>query len=115
MVARQQRPDSSVVEHFHGKEGVDSSILSRGSTNKLAKEIRKIMDARGLKDTGIVSVEITWTSVKPLTGSLELIYNGKVVAKQEGTAKPGEPIVLKANQNLTTKTSKPSQSVAFDI
>ena len=25
------RPDSSVVEHFHGKEGVDSSILSRGS------------------------------------------------------------------------------------
>jgi hypothetical protein len=23
-----------VVEHFHGKEGVDSSILSRGSTNK---------------------------------------------------------------------------------
>ena len=54
-----------------------------------------------LKDTGIVSVEITWTSVKPLTGSLELIYNGKVVAKQEGTAKPGEPIVLKANQKFT--------------
>ena len=26
-----QRPDSSVVEHFHGKEGVVSSILTRGS------------------------------------------------------------------------------------
>ena len=25
------RPDSSVVEHFHGKEGVASSILARGS------------------------------------------------------------------------------------
>ena len=25
------RPDSSVVEHFHGKEGVVSSILTRGS------------------------------------------------------------------------------------
>ena len=26
-----ERPDSSVVEHFHGKEGVVSSILTRGS------------------------------------------------------------------------------------
>jgi len=26
-----KRPDSSVVEHFHGKEGVASSILARGS------------------------------------------------------------------------------------
>ncbi|VXB09198.1 hypothetical protein CURTO8I2_150061 [Curtobacterium sp. 8I-2] len=25
------RPDSSVVEHLHGKEGVVSSILTRGS------------------------------------------------------------------------------------
>ena len=31
MNAASKRPDSSVVEHFHGKEGVDSSILSRGS------------------------------------------------------------------------------------
>lgn len=54
-----------------------------------------------IKDNGTVSVEVTWTSVKPLTGSLELVYNGKVVAKQEGTAKPGEPIVLKANQKFT--------------
>ena len=29
--ARVARPDSSVVEHFHGKEGVVSSILTRGS------------------------------------------------------------------------------------
>jgi hypothetical protein len=29
--ARRYRPDSSVVEHFHGKEGVVSSILTRGS------------------------------------------------------------------------------------
>src|SRR6478752_7187474 len=29
--SRAARPDSSVVEHFHGKEGVVSSILTRGS------------------------------------------------------------------------------------
>jgi hypothetical protein len=54
-----------------------------------------------IKDKGTVSVEITWTSVKPLTGSLELVYNGKVVAKYEGTAKPGVPIILKANEEFT--------------
>ena len=31
-----------------------AETLEEGKTNKLAKEIRKIMDARGLKDTGIV-------------------------------------------------------------
>ena len=42
-----------------------------------------------------------WTSVKPLTGRLELVVNGKVVATQEGTAQPGKPILLKANQVFT--------------
>ena len=53
------------------------------------------------KNNGDVAVEIKWTSIKPLTGSLELVYNGKVVASQKGTAKPGEPIVLKSNQEFT--------------
>ena len=30
------RPDSSVVEHFHGKEGVVSSILTRGSQHPVS-------------------------------------------------------------------------------
>jgi hypothetical protein len=54
-----------------------------------------------IKDKGTVSVEVNWTSVKPLTGRLELIYNGKIVATQPGTAIPGEPIVLKASQAFT--------------
>ncbi len=47
------------------------------------------------KDT--VAVEVKWTSNEPLTGSLELVQNGKVVAKLDGTAKSGEAIILKAN------------------
>ncbi len=33
--SRAARPDSSVVEHFHGKEGVVSSILTRGSKHRI--------------------------------------------------------------------------------
>lgn len=53
-----------------------------------------------IKNKGTVSIEVKWTSVKPLTGRIELVCNGKVVATQEGTAQPGEPIVLKANQEF---------------
>ena len=51
------------------------------------------------KDT--FTVEVKWTTVKPLTGSLELVYNGKVIAKQHATAMPGEPVILKATQEFT--------------
>jgi hypothetical protein len=54
-----------------------------------------------IKNKGKVSVEVKWTSIKALTGRIELVYNGKVVASQEGTAKPGEPIILNANQEFT--------------
>lgn len=53
------------------------------------------------RKNGEVSVEIIWTTVKPLTGTLELVYNGKVVASQKGTAKPGEPVILTTNQKFT--------------
>lgn len=51
-----------------------------------------------MKEKGTVSIEVTWTSIKPLTGRLELVCNGKVIASQEGAARHGEPIILKANQ-----------------
>lgn len=54
-----------------------------------------------LKSGGPVSVQVGWSSVTPLTGSLELIYNGKVVAARQGTAKPGESVVLRADQVFT--------------
>ena len=44
-----------------------------------------------------VEVEVKWTSIESLTGSLELVHNGKVVAKIQGTAEPGNPVILKAD------------------
>jgi O-glycosyl hydrolase len=54
-----------------------------------------------IEDKGTVSVEVKWTSVEPQTGSLELVYNGIVVAAEQGTVQPDGPIVLNANQVFT--------------
>ncbi|MFN8257572.1 MAG: CehA/McbA family metallohydrolase [Bacteroidales bacterium] len=56
------------------------------------------------KNKGTTTVEVTWTSIKPLTGSLELVCNGEVIAKKEGTAKPGEPVVLKTIKEFTSSS-----------
>jgi hypothetical protein len=50
-----------------------------------------------LKDKGNLSVEVKWTSAKEQTGRIELVLNGKIVATQQGTSRPGEPVTLKAN------------------
>lgn len=48
-----------------------------------------------------VSIEVKWTAIKQLFGRIELVRNGKVVASQPGTAKPGDPLLLKATQDFT--------------
>jgi len=53
-----------------------------------------------IKDKGTISVEVKWTSVKQLTGKLELVCNGKVIATLNGTARPGEPVILKVKQEF---------------
>jgi len=50
---------------------------------------------------GTVTIEVKWTAIKELTGRIELVSNGKVVTSQPGTAKPGEPVVLKATKEFT--------------
>ena len=56
-----------------------------------------------LKGKETVEIDVNWTSVKTLTGQIEIVCNGKVIAKMDGTAKPGEPvhmkISLKVNQS----------------
>jgi len=53
-----------------------------------------------LNHNGIAIVEVKWTAVKELTGRIELVCNGKVVASKEGTAKPGVPLILKTTQPI---------------
>ena len=53
-----------------------------------------------IKGQGDFKIIVKWTAVKELTGKIELVCNGKVVASQAGTAKPGIPIVLNATQKF---------------
>jgi hypothetical protein len=39
-------------------------------------------------------VTVRWTANQPLSGRIELVHNGKVIAKQEGTATVGKPVEL---------------------
>jgi hypothetical protein len=44
---------------------------------------------------GAIDVEVIWTSVSELSGRIELVCNGKIIAVIEGTAGPGKPMVMK--------------------
>ena len=50
-----------------------------------------------LNRSGTLDAEVVWTSVSEQAGRIELILNGKIVAVQEGTAKPGEQVILKTS------------------
>ena len=47
-----------------------------------------------LSAAGSVPVTVTWTAQTSLTGTLELVCNGVVVASQPATAGPGSPVTL---------------------
>jgi O-glycosyl hydrolase len=49
-----------------------------------------------VKNKGSVAIEVKWTAARELKGRIELVSNGKVIASEPGTAKPGEPVILKA-------------------
>lgn len=53
-----------------------------------------------IKQKETISIDVNWTAIKPLTGRLELIYNGKEVASITGTALPDHPVVLSAKQEI---------------
>jgi hypothetical protein len=54
-----------------------------------------------LKAKDSVSIEVKWTSIKELTGRIELVSNGEVVASIPTTVKPGESVRLRFTQPFT--------------
>jgi hypothetical protein len=51
-------------------------------------------DEINLERNGQVNVNVTWTSIIDQEGSIEIVCNGKVVAKRDATAGPGKPEML---------------------
>jgi hypothetical protein len=48
-----------------------------------------------------LQIVVTWTSNRELTGSIELVCNGKVVATNPGTAQPGKPVTMHATLTIS--------------
>ena len=50
-----------------------------------------------MKKNGTVGVKVIWTSISDLSGTIEVICNGKVVARKDGNATPGKPVTLNSD------------------
>jgi len=53
-----------------------------------------------IKGQGDVNVMVRWTGAKDLTGRVELICNGKVVATEAGSVRAGSSVILTATQKF---------------
>jgi hypothetical protein len=54
-----------------------------------------------LDGRGAVQVAVRWSATKELTGRIELVRDGSVVAKQQGSVAPDSPLILQATQEFT--------------
>jgi O-glycosyl hydrolase len=54
-----------------------------------------------LKDKGLVEILVKWTTIKELSGALEIVCNGKVIESQKCHAKPGESVTMKTRIPVT--------------
>ena len=53
------------------------------------------------KNKGSLSISVKWAANKELTGRIELVSNGKVIATLPGTAMPGQPLVFNTTATFT--------------
>lgn len=54
-----------------------------------------------LKKNGTVSIVVKWTADRQLTGRIELVKNGKVIFGKPESSKPGEPLELTADADIS--------------
>lgn len=73
--------DEFLAMQVNGKYGPGKDISLRGKTK--------------------VNVKLTWTATREMTGNIELVCNGKVIATQPGSAKPGAPLVFNTTAEIT--------------
>jgi phosphodiesterase/alkaline phosphatase D-like protein len=76
----------TIVSRNGHKEFLDLKV---NSTYEPGDEIQ-------LAAAGTVQVSVTWTATENLTGTIELVSNGVVVASQPASASPGVPATLTA-------------------
>jgi hypothetical protein len=80
------------------------TVISRNGRNEFVSLVVNTTNTPGdeiqLSSAGSVPVTVTWTAQTSLTGTIELVCNGVVVASQQATAGPGAPVTLSTNVNF---------------
>lgn len=80
------------------------TVVSRNSHNEFLD--LKVNGTEGpgniirLKNKEDLSMSVSWSANQELSGQVELVSNGKVIAKMEGTARPGEPVILSTTSSF---------------
>jgi len=54
-----------------------------------------------LKGKGLVDINVKWTTIKELSGAIEIVCNGKVIETQKCHAKPGESVTMKTSVSIS--------------
>ena len=54
-----------------------------------------------MKKGGKVDIGINWSVSKEISGQIEVVSNGQVIARQKGVSRPGAPLVLHATQTFS--------------
>jgi len=54
-----------------------------------------------LKKNGKTTIIAKWSTNKEMTGSIELVVNGKVADVRSGIARPGQPLILKTEKTFS--------------
>jgi hypothetical protein len=80
------------------------TVVSRGAHDEFldfkVNETAQPGDEVRLKKKGTVRVSIRWLAAKPMTGRIELVRNGAVVASQDAKTAPGSPALLEVPQEF---------------
>jgi len=88
-------------------EGIKAgrTVVSRNGHNEFLSMIVNGKYAPGdeiqLKNKAAVKVHVKWTATKALTGKIELVNNGKVIATVPGSADVNQPLVLDATVDIS--------------
>jgi hypothetical protein len=84
------------------------TVVSRNGHNEFlefkAQGNHEPGDEIKIKNKKRVNLSVQWTGMKELEGTVELVCNGKVIASQPATVKPGKPFVFSTTYDIAASS-----------
>jgi hypothetical protein len=95
------------LTYLHWIEGIKNGrtvVSTNGNIEFLDLKVNKTFapgDEINLIKPDSLDVEVIWTTTKELTGWIELVLNGKVASRLEGTSIPAKPVKFKTRMSIS--------------